>query len=99
MQDAEVAGPGTKSVAREVWFGSDPERNPTHPSHPRAHVRPGAQHGPRLPHPSGDASSIIPSGRSGREDKGAWPSSGEAVLALADAGNRDPDLVAALQEL
>ena len=53
----------------------------------------------RTPRGFADASSIIPSGRSGREDKGAWPSSGEAVLELADAGDRDPDRVAALQEL
>ena len=95
------AGPGTKSAAREVWFGSGSGRaHPTHPTLVRTSARArSTDQASRTPRGFADASSIIPSGRSGREDKGAWPSSGEAVLELADAGDRDPHRVAALQEL
>src|SRR3954452_8625347 len=102
MQDAEVAGPGTKSVAREVWFGSGIRAEPSPPIPPSCARPPGRAARTRPPAPLGG--SRMPSRSSPRAEKAArikarGRPSGEAGLELADAGDRDPHRVAALQEL
>src|SRR3954468_248390 len=53
MQDAEVAGPGTKSVAREVWFGSGIRAEPYPPIPPSCARPPGRAARTRPPAPLG----------------------------------------------
>src|SRR5215207_2417479 len=67
------ARPGTKSAAREVWFGSGIRAEPYPPIPPSCASPPGRGHGPGLPHPSGFADRRLPHplGPRGREDKGA----------------------------